>query len=228
MAAVASGQIDRAVLDETGTLTAGKPKVVELAPADGVGEQGLLRLSAAAEDPAEHTLARAVVDAANDRGMEIPDARDFASGTGQGVTATVEGRSVRVGKPDWAGVNLGALAERRAAMEARAQTVIALAADGGLLGLVGIADEVKPDAREAVERLRSRGVEVVMITGDNERTARAVAEEVGIRDLGLDGAPESGGDREQPGQSDALALVWGDTAGGRIATRFPAGSVSTS
>jgi heavy metal translocating P-type ATPase len=174
------GQIDRAVLDKTGTLTAGRPKVLELVPVQDISDQELLRLAASAEEPSEHPLARALVNAADERELELREAEGFASETGQGVSTTVDGRALRVGKPGWVAGDLGVLTDRRAEMESRAQTVIAVASEGRLLGLVGIADEVKPDAAETVRRLRSGGVEVVMISGDNERTARAVAEQVGI------------------------------------------------
>ncbi len=186
------GQIDRALLDKTGTLTQGKPKVVELVPADGVTEEQLLALAAAAEDPSEHPLGRAVVSAAWERGLAIPQASEFQFSTGQGVAAKVAGAGVLVGKPGWLaaqGFPLDGLSERLAAMENRAQTVIAAAAGGRLLGLVGIADQLKPDAREAVQRLHKAGIEVVMITGDNERTAQAVATQAGISDFRAQALP---------------------------------------
>ncbi len=177
------GEIRRVIFDKTGTLTVGKPTVVELSPAAGVAEDELLRVAAAAEDPSEHPLARAIVKAGDARELELAETEEFESETAQGVRARLEGEQVLVGKPAWLagqGVELGPLGERREAMEERAQTVVAVARAGRLLGLVGIADEVKPDAREAVERLRRAGIESVMITGDNERTARAVAAEAGI------------------------------------------------
>lgn len=180
------GEIRRVLFDKTGTLTEGKPRVVEIVPADGGIEEDVLRAAASAEDPSEHPLARAIVQAADERELEYPEADEFESETGQGIRARAGGEEVLVGKPDWLaghGIALGPLAERREAMEEAAQTVIAVARGGRLLGLVGIADEVKQDAREAVEWLRQAGVESVLITGDNERTARAVAAEVGIEDV---------------------------------------------
>ncbi len=180
------GRIDRAVLDKTGTLTEGKPSVHEVAPAEGADEAGLLATAAAAEAASEHPLARAIVNHAFDRGLDIPDAADFASETGQGVTATVGGAQVAAGRPDWVasvtGTAPGELDRRREQMEAAAQTVIAVARDGRLLGLIGIADQVKPDAAETVRRLRARGIEPVMLTGDNARTAAAVAAAAGMGD----------------------------------------------
>ncbi len=178
------GRIDRAVLDKTGTLTAGKPAVTALVPAAGISEAALLAAAASAEAASEHPLARAIVQAALARETGIPDAADFASETGQGVTATVAGTRVAVGKPHWitsvTGAALGELAPWREQMEQQAQTVIAVARDGTLLGLIGIADEVKPDAAQTITRLRARGIEPVMLTGDNQRTAAAVAATVGI------------------------------------------------
>lgn len=177
------GQIDIAVLDKTGTLTQGKPQVVEIVPVDGVSERELLALAASAEESSQHPLALAVVAAAQKRAIDVPTAEDFASETGHGVKATIEGQAIMVGKPAWltaAGASLDGLRARCAAMEQQAQTVIAVAAGGRALGLVGIADQIKPDAREAVERLQRAGVRVVMITGDSEHTAQAVAEQAGV------------------------------------------------
>jgi Cu+-exporting ATPase len=178
------GQIDRAVLDKTGTLTAGKPAVTALVPAGGISEAALLAAAASAEATSEHPLARAIVQAALARELDIPGATDFASETSRGVTATVGGTRVAVGKPDWitsvTAAALGELAPRREQMEQQAQTVVAVSRDGTLLGLIGIADQVKPGAAETVSRLRTRGIEPVMLTGDNARTAAAVAASVGI------------------------------------------------
>jgi heavy metal translocating P-type ATPase len=181
------GQITRAVLDKTGTLTVGRPAVVSLVPAADVTERDLLAAAAGAEAASEHPLARAIVQAALARELDIPDAGDFGSETGQGVTATVDGARVAAGKPDWIAAATGplpaGLAGQGRQMEAAAQTVIAVARDGALLGLAGIADEIKPDAAETVARLRERGIEPVMLTGDNPRTAAAVAAAVGISDF---------------------------------------------
>jgi Cu+-exporting ATPase len=183
------GQIDRAVLDKTGTLTAGKPAIAVLVPAPGVSEKELLSAAAAVEASSGHPLARAVADAADDQGLDYPDAEEFSAETGQGVTATIEGARVMAGKPEWvlaAGegdrARLDGLGQHRAEMEQQAQTVIAVARDGSPLGLIGIADQVKPDAAEAVQRLRERGIEAVMLTGDTQATADAVAAQVGIAD----------------------------------------------
>jgi heavy metal translocating P-type ATPase len=191
----AFGTIDMAVLDKTGTLTAGKPTVAAIVPAPSVTEKELLAAAAAVEAASEHPLARAVADAGDDAGLDYPDAEDFSSETGQGVTGTVEGARVAVGKPAWAlgdgfaaaagsagRASLDGLGQHRAEMEQRAQTVIAVARNGTPLGLIGITDQVKPDAAEAVSRLRERGIETIMLTGDTQATAEAVAAQAGIAD----------------------------------------------
>jgi len=174
------------VLDKTGTITRGEPAVCEVVPASGTAPDEVLRVAVAAEASSEHPLARAVEEAAEQRGIEIAAVGDFRSHTGRGVEARLDGTRVLVGKPGFLaeeGIDVGALAERREALESRGQTVIAVARDGQLLGLIGIADTRKEDAREAVARMKAAGLRPVMITGDNERTARAVAAEVGIEEV---------------------------------------------
>ncbi|HEU5006826.1 MAG TPA: cation-translocating P-type ATPase [Jatrophihabitantaceae bacterium] len=179
------GQVTRAVLDKTGTLTAGRPTVVAMLPAEGVTEEQLLAAAAAAEAPSEHPLARAITEAAGRAGLDYPDADEFDAVPAHGVVATVGSSCVRVGKPDWAlsdGAAPNVLGERRDQMQAQAQTVVAVSRDGAPLGLLGIADQVKPDAAKAVQRLNDAGIEAVMLSGDNQATAGAVAAQVGITD----------------------------------------------
>jgi Cu+-exporting ATPase len=145
------------VLDKTGTITRGKPKVVRIVPAAGWNETDLLRLAASAERYSEHPLGRAIVEAATERGVALEDALDFAALTGLGVRARVTGRDVTVAKP-------GAT----------------VTVDGALAGEIEIADTIKPEAAEAVKRLRRMGLEVWMITGDHRTAADAVAREAGI------------------------------------------------
>ena len=185
--------INVAVLDKTGTLTVGKPTVVEIVTADGFTEEDLLTIAAALELYSEHPLARAVVTAAEVRALEIPDASGFSSTTGQGVTAKIATASVVVGKPDWVAahdVDLAPWAHRIDAMQGAAQTVIVVASDGELVGLVGIADAIKSDAVEAVARLRAAGITPIMVTGDHYATARSVAFEVGIDIVHADMLPD--------------------------------------
>lgn len=179
------GDIDVAVLDKTGTLTAGKPTVVELVPVDGVSENELLSLAASAEIASEHPLARAVVSAAEQRELYLADTTEFAAEAGQGVRVAIDAAVVSAGKPSWVAPTdpVTGLADRQAAMEQAAQTVVGVARDGKLLGLIGVADEIKPDAAEAVAHLRAAGIRPVMVTGDNAATAEAVAAQVGIDEV---------------------------------------------
>ena len=186
------GEIQRVLLDKTGTITQGKPSVVRIVT-NGVGEDQVLAIAAAAERPSEHPLGRAVVTAAFEVGLDVADADEFSSQTGQGVAALVDGVQVLVGKPDWieaAGVPTESVEAERRAMEDAAQTVIAVAGDHRLLGLIGIADEIKPHARDGLERLRRAGITPIMVTGDNQRTARAVAAAVGITDVRAELLPQ--------------------------------------
>ena len=148
------------VLDKTGTITRGKPKVVRVTPAAGWNEADVLRLAASAERYSEHPLGRAIVEAAGERGMALEDVVDFAALTGLGVRARVAGRAVTVAKP-------GAT----------------VTVDGAPAGEIEIADTIKPEAADAVKRLRQMGLEVWMITGDNRATAEAVAREAGIENV---------------------------------------------
>jgi len=180
------GEISAVVLDKTGTITRGEPAVHALLPVAGAGEEDLLRLATAVEANSEHPLARAVEDAADGRGILFPDADEFISHTGYGVEGTVEGASVLVGKPGWLvgeGVDLAEFEIDRVRLEEKGQTVIGVARNGHLIGLIGIADTLKDDAGEAIRRIKEAGMVPIMITGDNHRAAAVVAEQVGIDDV---------------------------------------------
>jgi P-type Cu+ transporter len=177
--------VDAVVLDKTGTLTAGKPAVTEvaLAPGAALGEERLLALVAAVERESEHPLAAAVLAHAAERGAPALAATGFESVTGRGARGAVDGRAVLVGNEALlaeAGVATGALRARAAALAARGRTVVFAAVDGALAGIVAIADPIRPTSREAVARLRRMGLEVVMLTGDAQATAEAVAREAGV------------------------------------------------
>ena len=177
-------RITTIVLDKTGTLTEGRMAVEDVVPADGWDRAGLLRLAGAAEAASEHPIARAISAYARDAAGPLPAAGRFESHAGIGVDATVEGREVVVGRPALLaedGVELdGALAERFAVEEARGRTVVAVASDGRPAGLLVLADRLKPTSKDAVGELRRLGLEPYLLTGDNERSASAVAREVGI------------------------------------------------
>ncbi|MHB1555327.1 MAG: heavy metal translocating P-type ATPase [Acidimicrobiales bacterium] len=177
-------QVTTIVLDKTGTLTEGKMAVSGLVPADGVGEDELLRLAASAEDPSEHPIARAIAAFGRQRLGALRAGEGFSARAGLGVEAVVDGRAVVVGRPsmlgDWAIALPERLARAAASLESSGSTVVAVAADGDILGLVAVADHVKETSRQAVAELRALGLTPVLLTGDNERAAQAVAREVGI------------------------------------------------
>ncbi len=185
--------VKKIVLDKTGTITHGEPAVAGVVALDGFEEAEALSLAAAAEASSEHPLARAVVGAAGERDIEIPVARDFEVVPGKGVRAEVEGRAVAVGSPRFVegeGADLAQVREEIETLQAAGNTVVVLAVDGRAAALVSLADRIKEDAKETVERLKAAGLEPVMLTGDNERTARAVARQVGIAEYRAEVLPE--------------------------------------
>jgi Cu+-exporting ATPase len=176
-------QVGTVALDKTGTLTEGRPGLREILVAGGVDENEVIAVAAAAEASSEHPLARAVVDAALDRRLQIPAAEDFESVTGQGVTARVGNRQVVVGRLSLLeahGIATAALAQRMEALEETGRTVVAVGVDGALLGALALGDEIRPDAAEAVDAMRRVGLVPVLVTGDNPRAAARVAAQVGI------------------------------------------------
>lgn len=185
---------DVVVVDKTGTLTGGRPEVVQVSPIGSLSEVELLALAAAAEQPSEHPLSRAVVDAAVERELEIEQATDFQAVTGRGIQARVGESVVLVGNPALMtehDVELtGDLVRGVASMEEAGQTAVIVAVDGQAAGLLGLADEVKSNSRRAVEALHGQGMRVVMLTGDNERAAAAVAAQVGITEFQAKVRPE--------------------------------------
>lgn len=188
-----SRKLDVVVLDKTGTLTEGRPQVSDVVPLGEMSRDELLRLAAAAESPSEHPLSRAVVDAAVEAGLEVPPATRFEALTARGVQAMVDDRLVQVGNPGMfaeLGYDMGPLEPRIGELEAAGRTVALVAVDGTVVGLVGLFDEVKPNARRAVEALRRLGLRVVMLTGDNARAAAAVAARVGITEYRAGVRPE--------------------------------------
>ncbi len=204
------GDVRRIVLDKTGTLTEGRPAVRELtAQAD---EDDLLITAAAAEFSSEHPLARAIVDAAADRGLAVPAAEQFASITGFGVTARIGGRDVLVGRPGFLteqGVDSTRLATQIDELEAAGRTVVAVAADRRPLGVIALGDEIRADAQKAVAQMRGAGLTPVLVTGDNERAARHVAGQLGIDDVRAGVLPEGKADivRELQGDGTRVAMV---------------------
>ncbi|MFE0605664.1 heavy metal translocating P-type ATPase [Streptomyces sp. NPDC058892] len=178
-------KIGTVVLDKTGTVTAGKPVLTDVHTADATTEDELLRLVAAAEEPSEHPLAQAIVAGTRDRGAASPAApvSGFESVTGQGVRATVAGHTVLVGSPRLlatAGIDTGSLSAEAARLSAEGKTPVLAGIDGRPAGVLAVADTVKDDSADAIAALQRLGIEVVMLTGDNARTAAAIATQVGI------------------------------------------------
>ena len=184
-------KLDTVVLDKTGTITEGRPKVTDVVLFEGagdLGEDGLLRLVAAAERGSEHPLAAAVLAAAEERGLELPEASGFEAVAGHGIRAVVDGRTVVAGNERLAGPAAGAAGLDRLSDEGK--TVITVQLDGAPAGAVAVADTVKPGSAAAVKRLRDLGLEVVMLTGDHRRTAEAIAASVGIDRVVAEVLPE--------------------------------------
>ena len=176
-------RIDTIILDKTGTLTEGEPSLTDVVTEDGRSEEDLLQLVAPAEKNSEHPLAEAIVAEARDRGIEPGDAARFEAVAGHGIRAQVDGHAVLVGNlklMDDSGVDVFTLEERAATLAQEGKTPMFVAVDGKPSGLVAVADRIKPSARETLRRLKRMGIEAVMITGDNRRTAEAVARELGI------------------------------------------------
>ena len=173
-------KLDAVVLDKTGTLTVGKPSLTDTVASEGVDRQELLRLVASVEQRSEHPLGAAIVDAAR----AVGEPERFFSVTGMGVGADVDGKGILVGSRRLmtdSGIDPSSLEETAVALEADGKTVVFAAIDGVAAGLLAVADTVKPDSAAAVATMRDMGMEVVMITGDNRRTAEAIARQVGIR-----------------------------------------------
>ena len=179
-------KVDTLVVDKTGTLTEGKPRLVSVEPSPGVDEATLLRLAATLERGSEHPLAAAIVAGAAEREVALGKVESFASVTGKGVTGEIDGKQVALGNQallESLSVESGALAERAEELRAEGQTVMFLAVDGTLAGIVGVADPIKESTPEAIAALQAEGVRIVMLTGDSETTAKAVAAKLGLDEV---------------------------------------------
>ena len=176
-----AGRVDTVVLDKTGTVTLGEPSLVDII--ENHEQHDPLRLAASTERGSEHPIAQAIIRAAQDRKLDLQDPLDFLAFPGGGVRANIGGITVIVGTARLQqenGVDFTDLDSTAERLEREGKTVIAVSADGRAIGLLAVADTIKPGSKEAIERLKSREIEVIMITGDNRRTAAAVAAEVGI------------------------------------------------
>jgi Cu+-exporting ATPase len=179
--------VDTIVLDKTGTITEGKPGVTDIISLDGYDEKELLKAAASAESGSEHPLGESVVQYAKEKGIEWSDSSDFESVTGKGVKAKLDGTSILVGNKklmiqEGALVN-GKVEEEMEKLEEQAKTAMLVAKDYKVVGIIAVADQIKSDSKQAIADLKSFGLNPVMLTGDNERTAKAIAAEVGIEEV---------------------------------------------
>ncbi len=186
-------KIDTLVIDKTGTLTEGKPKVTKIVPANGFSEDELLLLAASLEQGSEHPLANAIVLAAKEKSMSLSPAQDFDSPTGKGVTGSIGGKAVALGNAflmEESVIDIAALSPQADELRNDGATVIFMAVDGKAAGILAIADPIKQTTPEAISQIRALGIHVVMLTGDNRRTAEAVAKTLGIDEIEAEILPE--------------------------------------
>jgi Cu+-exporting ATPase len=185
--------VDTLVVDKTGTLTEGKPKLVTLEPSEGIDPKALLQWAASLERGSEHPLAAAIVRGAEEKGIELALADSFASLTGKGVKGKVDGRDVALGNAALLaelGIDPGPFASRAEGLRTDGQTVMFVVVDGKVAGLVGVADPIKPTTAEAIRALHAEGIRIVMVTGDSRTTATAVARKLGIDDIVAEVLPD--------------------------------------
>ncbi len=181
-----AGKVDTVVLDKTGTITSGEPRVTDVLPADGVTRQELAAAAAAAEAKSEHPLARAVVRYGEETGVDAPEAESFQALAGSGLTALVEGKTVSAGNQAFISTVTAlpdTVRDAAARLAGEGKTPLFFCREDKLLGIIAVADVLRPDSREAIAQLRRMGIRTVMLTGDNERTARAVGHQAGVDEV---------------------------------------------
>jgi P-type Cu+ transporter len=186
-------KVDTLVVDKTGTLTEGKPKVVAIVPADGFEEAGILRLAATVERASEHPLADAIVRTAKERNLDLGKVEEFHSPTGKGAAGKVDGKAIVLGNANFLqslGIDAQSLNDKGERLRGDGATVINIAVDGKLAGLFAIADPVKATTPDALKALAADGIKVIMLTGDNRTTANAVARSLGIADVEAEVLPD--------------------------------------
>jgi len=202
--------VDTLVVDKTGTLTEGKPRLVSVVPGTGIDEATLLRLAASLERASEHPLAAAIVAGATERGAKLVDVAGFESLTGKGVRGDVEERKVALGNRammEAVGVDPAPLVERAEALRGDGQTVMFVAIDGKLGGLVGVADPIKSTTPEAIRALHAEGLRIVMMTGDSKTTAQAVAKQLGLDDVLAEVLPDQKADHVKRLQGEGRTVA---------------------
>lgn len=204
--------VDTIVVDKTGTLTEGKPRLVRVVPSAGFDEEEVLRLAASLERASEHPLAQAIVDGATHRGIAADDATQFDSRTGRGVVGRIGQLEVGIGNRKLMtelGAEVAPLAETADTMRGEAQTVMFLAVEGTLAGLVGVADPIKESTPAAVTGLHAEGLRIVVLTGDNQTTAEAVAKRLGLDEVMADVLPDQKAEavRKLQGEGAVVAMA---------------------
>ncbi|MGX5841840.1 heavy metal translocating P-type ATPase [Mesorhizobium sp. ArgA1] len=185
--------VDTLIVDKTGTLTEGKPRLTDVVAAEGLSENELLTLAAGLEKGSEHPLAEAIVGGAGERGLTIEKASGFEAVTGKGVSGMVSSRKVSLGNAAMMadlGIDTASLSAKAEALQAEGKTAMFVAVDSRLAGIVAVADPVKATTAEAIRALHDRGLRIIMATGDNERTARAIAKSLGIDEVRAGLLPE--------------------------------------
>ncbi len=186
-------KVDTLIVDKTGTLTEGRPKLTDVVAVSGIDDNTLLQLAASLEKGSEHPLAEAIVAGAEAKGLKTDNVDEFEAITGKGVAGTVKGRAVALGNPAMMqdmGLDIAAIQAQADTLRAEGKTAMFVAVDNKLAGLVAVADPIKETAAEAIRTLHARGLKIIMATGDNERTARAVAAKLGLDDVRADVLPE--------------------------------------
>jgi len=188
-----ASRLDVIVLDKTGTITMGKPAVTDIVCYDSAFQEKLLKIAASAEIGSEHPLGKAIVAKAKEQGLELYAPQNFKASGGLGIEASVNNKEILVGKPGWfaqLGISLNLLDNEIKTLQSQGKTVMPVAADKVVIGLIAVADTLKPESEQAVENLLRQNLQVVMLTGDNEQTARAIAAQVGISDVFAEVRPE--------------------------------------
>ncbi len=208
-------KVETVVVDKTGTLTEGKPRVTRIVPVGGISEDDLLGAAASAEQQSEHPLASAIVKPARDKAISLENVSDFSSTTGGGVMAATSRGRIVVGQPGFLRANgiegLENLERDAETIRGEGQTVIFVAIDGRAAGIIAVADPIKSSTGEALRELRRFGLNIVMVTGDNERTARAVAEKLGLDQVEAGVAPQAKHERvEALRRAGAVVAMAGD------------------
>jgi Cu+-exporting ATPase len=202
--------VDTLVVDKTGTLTEGKPKLTDVMPVEGTSEEDLIGFAAGLEKGSEHPLAAAIVSGADEKGIDPLKAEDFASRTGKGVSGKIDGNQVLLGNQrllEAFDVDTAELEPKAKKLRAEGKTVMFVAVDGKAVGLVSVSDPIKETTPEAIKKLHNEGIRIVILTGDNEATAKAVAEKLGIDDFVAEVMPEDKADAVKRYQEEGRVVA---------------------